>query len=101
MRKFLTFLIIKGSLIHQLNNQWQLGVHGQINDIQYLYQLSAGYQLTGNNYPMTITGLIEPQTKALGIALDGKYGGIKVLTDDIDAEKAKRSEISLYGRYAW
>ena len=92
---------VEGSLRHQLNRQWQLGVHGQINDIQDLYQLSAGYQLTGNNYPMTITGLIEPQTKALGIALDSKYGGIKVLTDDIDAEKAKRSEISLYGRYAW
>lgn len=92
---------VEGSLIHQLYNQWQLGAHTQINDIQDLYQLSAGYQLNANNYPMTITGLIEPQTKALGIALDSKYGGIKVLTDDIDAEKAKRSEISLYGRYAW
>ena len=92
---------VEGSLIHQLNNQWQLGAHAQVNDIQDLYQLSAGYQLTANNYPMTITGLMEPQTKALGIALDSKYGGIKLLTDDIDSEKAKRSEISLYGRYAW
>ncbi len=92
---------VEGSLIHQLNNQWQLGAHAQVNDIQDLYQLSAGYHLTANNYPMTIIGLIEPQTKALGIALDSKYGGIKLLTDDIDAEKAKRSEVSLYGRYAW
>ncbi|WP_296237134.1 hypothetical protein [Psychrobacter sp. UBA5136] len=92
---------VEGSLMHQLNNQWQLGAHGQINDIQDLYQLSVGYQFANFHYPVAITGLIEPQTKALGITLDSKYGGIKLLTDDIDAEKAKRSEISLYGRYAW
>ena len=92
---------IESSLMHQLNNQWQLGAHAQANDIQNLYQLSAGYQLANVSIPVTLTGLIEPQTKALGLAVDSKYGGVKLLTDSLDSEKAKRSEISLYGRYAW
>ncbi len=92
---------VEGSLMHELNNQWQLGVHGQVNEVYDLYQLSAGYQVNQVAYPITITGLIEPQTQALGVALDSQYGGIKLLTDSLDSEKAKRSEISLYGRYAW
>lgn len=94
---------VEGSLTHQLTNKWQLGTHAQANDIETLYQLSAGYQLDNAFLPMpiVITGLIEPQTQALGLAIDSKYGGVKFLTDDIDAEKAKRSEISLYGRYSW
>ncbi len=91
---------VEGSLMHQLNNKWQLGAHGQANEIQGLYQLSAGYFID-NNYPFTLTALVEPQTKAIGLELDSQYGGIKLLTDDLDSEKAKRSEISLYGRYAW
>ena len=92
---------VEGSLQHQLNSQWQLGLHGQVNDIQDLYQLSAGYQTSNDAFPITVTGLIEPQTHALGLALDSQYGGIKLLTDSLDSEKAKRSEVSLYGRYAW
>lgn len=92
---------VEGSLQHQLNSQWQLGLHGQVNDIQDLYQLSAGYQTSNDAFPITVTGLIEAQTHALGLALDSQYGGIKLLTDSLDSEKAKRSEISLYGRYAW
>lgn len=92
---------VEGSLMHQLNDQWQLGAHAQANDIQNLYQLSAGYQVANANFPVILTGLIEPQTKALGLAIDSKYGGIKLLTDSLDSEEAKRSEISLYGRYAW
>ena len=92
---------VEGSLMHQLDNQWQLGMHGQVNDIQDLYQLSAGYQTRNDTYPVTITGLIEPQTQALGLAVDSQYGGIKLLTDSLDSEKAQRSEISLYGRYSW
>ena len=94
---------IEGSLTHQLTDKWQLGTHAQANDIETLYQLSAGYQLDNSSMPIpiVITGLIEPQTQALGVAIDSKYGGIKLLTDDIDSEKAKRSEISLYGRYSW
>ncbi|OLF35920.1 hypothetical protein [Psychrobacter sp. Cmf 22.2] len=92
---------VEGSLIHQLNPQWQLGVHGQVNDIQDLYQLSAGYQTNEDFYPLTITGLIEPQTQALGLAVDSQHGGIKLLTDSLDSEKAQRSEVSLYGRYSW
>lgn len=48
-----------------------------------------------------ITALVEPQTKAVGLALDSKYGGVKLLTDSLDPENAKRSEISLYGSYIW
>ena len=94
---------VESSLTHQLTNKWQLGTHAQANDIETLYQLSAGYQLDNASLPIpiVITGLIEPQTQALGLAIDSKYGGVKFLTDDIDAEKAKRSEISLYGRYSW
>lgn len=94
---------IEGSLTHQLTDKWQLGAHGQANDIEALYQLSAGYKLDNPSLPIPIvvTGIIEPQTQALGVAIDSKYGGIKLLTDDIDSEKAKRSEISLYGRYNW
>lgn len=94
---------VEGSLTHQLTDKWQLGTHAQANDIETLYQLSAGYQLDNASLPIPIvvTGLIEPQTKALGLAIDSKYGGVKLLTDDIDAEKAKRSEIRLYGRYTW
>lgn len=92
---------VEGSLQHQLDNRWQIGAHGQVNDIQDLYQLSVGYQTLSDIYPLTITGLIEPQTHAAGIALDSHYGGIKLLTDSLDSEKAKRSEISLYGRYTW
>lgn len=92
---------VEGSLIHQLNPQWQLGVHGQVNDIQGLYQLSAGYQTNEDYYPLIITGLIEPQTQALGLAVDSQYGGIRLLTDSLDSEKAQRSEVSLYGRYSW
>ncbi|MDN5801435.1 MAG: hypothetical protein L0H34_02930 [Psychrobacter sp.] len=92
---------VEGSIQHQLDNQWQLGIHGQVNDIHDLYQLSAGYQTTHDNFPIMITGLVEPQTQALGLALDSRYVGIKLLTDSLDSEKAKRSEISLYGRYAW
>ncbi len=92
---------VEGSLQHQLDNQWQLGLHGQVNDIQDLYQLSAGYQINHDTYPFVVTGLVEPQTHALGLAMDSQYGGIKLLTDSLDSEKAKRSEISLYGRYAW
>ena len=94
---------IEGSLSHQLTDKWQLGAHAQANDIETLYQLSAGYKLDNSSMPIPIvvTGLIEPQTQALGLAIDSKYGGSKLLTDDIDSEKAKRSEISLYGRYNW
>ncbi len=92
---------VEADVLHQLNNQWQLGAHTQANDIQTLYQLSAGYQLANVNFPVRLTGLLEPQTKALGLAVDGKYGGIKLLTDSLDSEKAKRSEINLYGRYIW
>ena len=92
---------VEGSLQHQLDSQWQLGLHGQVNDIQDLYQLSAGYQTSNDAFPITVTGLIEPQTQALGLAVDSRYAGIKLLTDSLDSEKAKRSEISLYGRYAW
>ncbi|WP_201509933.1 hypothetical protein [Psychrobacter alimentarius] len=91
----------EGTIQHQLDNRWQIGAHGQVNDIQDLYQLSVGYQALSDTYPLTITGLIEPQTQALGVALDSHYGGIKLLTDSLDSEKAKRSEISLYGRYSW
>jgi len=91
----------EGSLTHQVNDKWQLGAHGQANDIESLYQLSAGYQIDHATIPIVITGLVEPQTKAIGLAVDTKYGGIKLLTDDLDSEKAKRSEISLYGRYTW
>lgn len=91
----------EGAIQHQLDNRWQVGVHGQVNDIQDLYQLSVGYQALADTYPLTITGLIEPQTQALGVALDSHYGGLKLLTDSLDSEKAKRSEISLYGRYSW
>lgn len=91
----------EGTIQHQLDNRWQIGAHGQVNDIQDLYQLSVGYQALADTYPLTITGLIEPQTQALGVALDSHYGGIKLLTDSLDSEKAKRSEISLYGRYSW
>ena len=92
---------VEGSLMHKLNNQWQLGAHGEANDIQNLYQLSAGYQIASAAFPITMTGLVEPQTKALGLAVDSKYGGAKLLTDSLDSQKAKRSEISLYGRYTW
>ena len=92
---------VEGSLQHQINNHWQLGLQGQVNDIQDLYQLSAGYQTDYRTYPMTITGLIEPQTHALGLALDSQYGGIRLLTDSLDWGEAKRSEVSLYGQYAW
>ncbi|MGM8885199.1 hypothetical protein ACS8FD_04595 [Psychrobacter sp. 1U2] len=92
---------VEGSLMHQLDNNWQLGAHGQVNEVQDLYQLSAGYLLNNHRYPFMLTALVEPQTRALGLSLDSRYGGVKVLTDDLDSEKAKRSEISLYGRYAW
>lgn len=92
---------VEGSLMHQLDDQWQLGLQGQVNEVQDLYQLSAGYLLNNYRYPFMLTALVEPQTQALGLALDSRYGGIKVLTDDLDSQKAKRSEISLYGRYAW
>lgn len=92
---------VEGSLLHQLNSKWQLGAHAQANDIQTLYQLSAGYEIDNETLPVTITGLVEPQTSALGVVVDSKYGGIKLLTDDLKADKAKRSEISLYGRYVW
>ena len=94
---------IEGSLSHQLTDKWQLGAHAQSNNIESLYQLSAGYKLDSSSLPIPIvvTGIIEPQTQALGVAIDSKYGGIKLLTDDIDSEKAKRGEISLYGRYNW
>ena len=92
---------IEGSLLHQLDSNWQLGAYAQANDIQTLYQLSAGYNLDNNTLPVTITGIIEPQTSALGVMVDSKYGGIKLLTDDLKADKAKRSEVSLYGRYVW
>jgi len=92
---------VEASLLHQLDNNWQLGIQGQANEVQDLYQLSASYLLNNNRSPFMLTALIEPQTQAMGLALDSQYGGIKVLTDDLDSEKAKRSEISLYGRYAW
>lgn len=92
---------VETNLLHQLNNQWQFGAHTQTNNIQTLYQLSAGYQPANIKFPVRLTGLIEPQTKALGLAIDNKYGGLKFLADSLDAEKAKRSEISLYGRYPW
>ncbi len=92
---------VEASLMHQLNDQWQLGIQGQVNEVQDLYQLSAGYMLNNNRYPFMLTALVEPQTQALGLALDSQYGGLKLLTDNLDSEKAKRSEISLYGRYAW
>lgn len=92
---------VEGSLMHQLDDQWQLGLQGQVNEVQDLYQLSAGYLLNNYRYPFMLTALVEPQTQTLGLALDSRYGGIKVLTDDLDSQKAKRSEISLYGRYAW
>lgn len=92
---------VEGSLMHRLNDQWELGLHGQVNEIQDLYQLSAGYFINNDNYPFIITALTEPQTQALGLALDSQYGGLKVLTDDLDSKNAKRSEISIYGRYSW
>ncbi len=92
---------VEADLLHQLNDQWQLGTHAQANDIYTLYQLSAGYQISNAKFPVKLTGLLEPQTKALGLAVDGKYGGVKLLTDSLDSEKAKRSELSLYGRYIW
>lgn len=91
----------EGSITHILDDKWQLGAHGQVNDIQDLYQLSAGYRLVNPKFPVMITALVEPQTKAVGLALDSKYGGVKLLTDSLDSEKAKRSEISLYGSYIW
>lgn len=92
---------VEASVKHQLSDQWQLGAHGQANDIQTLYQLSAGYQMNNSTIPIIVTGLVEPQTKALGLTIDSRYGGIKLLTDDLDFDKARRSEISLYGRYQW
>ena len=92
---------VEANLLHQFNNQWQLGAQAQANDLQTLYQLSVGYQISNARFPVKLTGLLEPQTKALGLAIDNKYGGLKFLADSLDAEKAKRSEISLYGRYSW
>lgn len=92
---------IEGSIRHQLNPQWQLGAHAQVNDIQTLYQLSAGYHPINSPIPIKVTGLVEPQTKAIGVAVDSKFAGIKVIMDDIKFDEAKRSEISLYGRYEW
>ena len=91
---------VEGSLTHQLSDKWQVSAHGQVNDVQSLYQLEASYQpdLLSS---LTVSTMAEPQTQAFGIGLAGAYGGFKVLTDDIDFNRAQRSEVQLYGRYAW
>ncbi len=97
---------VETSLKHSLgdlgdNDNWVFGVDAQANQIQALYQLSATYNLHNNAVPVALTGLFEPQTQALGVALNSQYGGIKLLTDAIAPNKAKRGEISLYGQYVW
>lgn len=91
---------VEGSLNHQLSDKWQVSAHGQINDVQSLYQLEASYQPDLMS-SLTVSAMAEPQTQAFGIGLAGAYGGVKVLTDDIDFNRAQRSEVQLYGRYAW
>ena len=97
---------VEAHLTHDLANQWQLGLHSQSNTYQNLYQLSAGYPLSRmninqSNIPIMLTGLLEPQTHAVGLALDSPYGGVKLLTDSFKSEDAKRAEVSLYGQYQW
>lgn len=92
---------VESHLTHDLNQDWQLGVHGQANELHNIFQLSASYHTDYQDYPMMISGIVEPQTKAIGIALDSQLGGIKFMADDLNSEKAKRAEISLYGRYTW
>ncbi|WP_230659201.1 hypothetical protein [Psychrobacter sp. I-STPA10] len=97
---------VETHLTHDLANQWQLGLHSQSNTYQHLYQLSAGYPLhyghhKYTNTPIMLTGLLEPQSKAIGFAIDSPYAGIKLLTDSLKSNEAKRAQVSIYGQYQW
>ena len=92
---------VETSLTHDLANQWQLGVHSQSNTYQNLYQLSAGYPFQLDNTPIMLTGLLEPQSKAMGFAVDSPYAGIKLLADSFKSNEAKRAQVSIYGQYQW
>lgn len=83
---------------HQINHNWQIGLHSEFNRYHDLHKVAVSYQ---PNFPVKITGLIEPQTHAVGLAVHSQNFGIQWLTDSLNTNKAKRASLALSAHYAW
>ncbi len=96
---------VESQLTHRLTDDWQLALSSQVNDVSHLHQLSATYQtelpINNQQQPIAISGIVEPQTRSYGLAIDTEYAGLKWLTDDIDTNKAKRGDVQFYLGYQW
>lgn len=83
---------------HQINQNWQVGLHSEFNKYHDLHKIAVSYQ---PNLSIQITGLLEPQTHAVGLAVRSKNFGVQWLTDSLNTNKAKRTNVALSAHYAW
>lgn len=83
---------------HQINQNWKIGLHSEFNQYHDLHKIAVSYK---PNLPLQITGLVEPKTRAVGLAVRSKNFGVQWLTDNLNTNKAKRANLALSAHYAW
>lgn len=80
---------------------WSLGVYSEFNNVTDLHQLAVTHHTRFKKMPLAITGLVEPQTKAIGIQIKDKDFGISYLADNLNTNNAKRAAINFFVRHDW
>lgn len=84
-----------------LTPAWSVGLNSQFNAVSDLHQLTASYQLSHHQQPMTITAMVEPQTQAVGLQIARDDFAIRYLTDDLNTNRAKRVDLQLSLQHRW
>lgn len=80
---------------------WSLGLHSEFNDVANLHQLALTHHTQFRHTPLAMTGLLEPQTKAIGVQVKHKDFGISYLADDLKLNDAKRVALNFFVRHDW
>lgn len=80
---------------------WSLGVYSEFNEVSDLHQLALTYDTYYKTRPITLTGLVEPQTNAVGIQVKSKDFGIRYVADDLNTNDAKRAAFNFFIRHDW
>ena len=80
---------------------WSLGLYSEFNDVTNLHQLALTHHTQFKHTPLAITGLLEPQTKAIGLQIKHKDFGISYLADDLNMNDAKRVALNFFVRHDW
>lgn len=80
---------------------WSLALYSEFNEVSDLHQLALTYDTYYSKMPITFTGLIEPQTNAMGIQVKSKDFGIRYITDDLNINNAKRAAFNFFIKHDW